>query len=89
MLAMMGFYYGRGSDPPPGSWRETLAIIGIVFRTLALPLAILFGAMAALVLLFWLYTVYPWAAAGLVVLVLAALGLRALWEWRHPPELPR
>ncbi len=85
----MGFYHGRGSEPPPGSWRETFAIIGIVFRTLAVPLAILFGAMAGLFLLFWLFTIHPLAAAGLIALGLMVLGARAFWEWRHPPELPR
>ena len=49
----MGFYYGSNEppkeDPPPGSWRETIAIIWAVFKTLALPLGILFGAIFAMV----------------------------------------
>ncbi|MCS7294297.1 MAG: hypothetical protein RMK15_06320, partial [Chloroflexota bacterium] len=79
----MGFYHGRGSEPPPGSWRETFAIIGIVFRTLALPLAILFGTIGGLFLLFWLFAISPLAALGAVILGLGGLAARALWEWRH------
>lgn len=86
----MGFYVGGpGTEPPPGSWRETSAVIWIVFRTLALPLAILFGAVAVLFLLFWLFTVQPLAVVALVGLAILALLAGAAWEWRHPPELPR
>ncbi|MDZ7728427.1 MAG: hypothetical protein U5Q44_09720 [Dehalococcoidia bacterium] len=46
----MGFYYGS-SDPggeEPGGWKETFAIILVVFKVLALPLGILLGASMAL-----------------------------------------
>jgi hypothetical protein len=87
----MGFYYNPGSpdgDDAPGGWKETFLIIWTVFRILALPLALLFGALVALVGLFFLFSFS--APLGFAVLGLGVLALigRGIWEARHPPELP-
>jgi hypothetical protein len=87
----MGFYYGSNEppkeDPPPGSWRETIAIIWAVFKTLALPLGILFGAIFAMVLLVFLFTVSAWLGLGVIAVGVGALLGRGIWEAKHPPEL--
>lgn len=86
----MGFYYGSGEppkEPPPGSWRETIAIIWAVFKTLALPLGILFGAIFGMALLVFLFTVSVWLGLGVIAIGLSALVGRGIWEARHPPEL--
>lgn len=89
----MGFYYGPSGkppkeDPPPGSWRETVAIIVVVFKTLALPLGLLFGAVFGLVLVIYAFTISPWLGLGLILLGVGALVARGIWEAKHPPELP-
>jgi hypothetical protein len=87
----MGFYYGSGSPPPdgdkPGGFKEAMLITWIVFRVLAVPLAILFGGIAFLVVLFYLFTWHPLAGLAGILLIVAAVGARAAWEWRHPPHL--
>lgn len=86
----MGFYYGPGSQPPddkPGSLKEALAITWVVFSLLAKPLALLFGGVIYILVLFWLFAFHPLAGlAGLAVPV-AGITARGIWEWRHPPEL--
>jgi hypothetical protein len=88
----MAFYYGSNEpqkeDPPPGSWRETLAIIVAVFKALALPLGILFGAIFGLMFLFYAFTVSVWLGLALLALGVGALAGYGLWEAKHPPELP-
>jgi hypothetical protein len=87
----MGFYYGKDTppqdEPPPGSWRETLAIIWVVFKVLALPLGLLFGFVFALILVFWLFMLSVWLGLGALVAVAAALVGRGVWEAKHPPDL--
>lgn len=87
----MGFYYGSNEppqdDPPPGSWRETFAIIFAVFKTLALPLGFLFGAIFALLLLIFAFTISGWLGLSIVGLGVAALVGYGIWEAKHPPEL--
>lgn len=87
----MGFYYGSGEPPkkdgPEGSWRETLAIIGVVFKTLALPLGLLFGAVFGLIAIIYAFTISGWLGLGLIVLIVAAVVARGIWEAKHPPEL--
>jgi hypothetical protein len=87
----MGFYYNAGNQPPeddkPG-FRETLAIIWVVFRVLAVPLGVIIGVLLGLVLLFWLFTVNTLLGFGLIALGIAALIARGIWEARHPPDLP-
>ncbi len=87
----MGFYYGQGKppddEPPAGSWRETVTIILIVFKALALPLGVLFGALLGLVLVFWLFLVSAWLGFGVIVLGIAAVVVRNYWQSRNPPDI--
>jgi hypothetical protein len=87
----MAFYYGSNEppkeDPPPGSWRETFAIIIAVFKTLALPLGILFGAIFGLLFLIFLFTINGWIGLAVIIAGLAALVGYGIWEAKHPPEL--
>ena len=87
----MGFYYGSNEppkeDPPPGSWRETLSIILAMFKTLALPLGILFGAVIGLMLVLFAFTVNVWLGLGIIALGVGALVARGIWEAKHPPDL--
>ena len=87
----MGFYYGSGEppkeDPPPGSWRETLSIVIAVFKTLALPLGILFAAIFGLLFLLFAFSVSPWFGLALIALGVGALVARGVWEAKHPPDL--
>lgn len=86
----MGFYYGPGSPSPdekPGGWKETILIIWTVFRVLAVPLGVLFGAVAYLVLVFWLFTLHYLAGLAALLLVVGLIVARGIWEGRHPPHL--
>lgn len=87
----MGFYYGSSTppdEPPPGSWRETLLIIWVVFKALALPLGLLFGAIFGFVLLLWAFLTSVLLGLALLGLVVAAVAAWAVWEAKHPPDLP-
>jgi len=88
----MAFYYGSNEppkeDPPPGSWRETFAIIIAVFKALALPLGLLFGAIFGLMLIIYAFTVTPWLGLGIIAAGALALAGYGLWEAKHPPEIP-
>ncbi len=87
----MGFYHGSGQPPPDddkqGSLKDALIITLVVFKTLALPVAIMVGAILYLVLLFFLFTVHPLAGLGGILLIVAIVAGRGLWEWKHPPTL--
>ena len=91
-LDRMGFYYGSGEppkqDPPPGSWRETFAIIIAVFKALALPLGILFGAILGLILLVLAFTISAWIGLAIIVAGVAVVAGYGVWEAKHPPKLP-
>lgn len=86
----MGFYYNSGNEPPkddkPG-FLETLQIIWVVFRVLAVPLGMIIGVLLGLVLLFWLFTVNAFFGLGFLVLIIVGLVARGVWEARHPPDL--
>jgi hypothetical protein len=85
----MGFYYGSSEPPqePGSSWREVLIIIFEVFRTLALPLGMIFGVMAGLVFIFYLFVaVHPLAGLAVILLIVAAIAGYGLWERYHPPS---
>jgi hypothetical protein len=86
----MGFYYGS-SQPPPGdergSLKEAMAITLMVFRMLAIPLAVLLGGVGYIVLLFYLFStsaIAGYSGLGVVVIVVAAIWA---WEKTHPPKL--
>ena len=87
----MAFYYGSNEppkeDPPPGSWRETIAIILAVFKTLAVPLGLLFGGILALVFIIFLFTISGWLGLGVIALGVAAIIGYGIWEALHPPKL--
>jgi hypothetical protein len=87
----MGFYYGSSKppddDPPPGSWRETIEIIWVVFKTLALPLGLLFGVIFGVILVIWAFIVNAWIGLALLLLGVGALVARGIWEAKHPPDL--
>jgi hypothetical protein len=86
--ASMGFYYNSGQEPEPeGGWRETIAIILVVFRILAKPLAFIVGSILALVLIIWLFAVSPLLGLLAIATVVAAIVGRGIWEAKHPPEL--
>ena len=87
-MVPMGFYYNSGQDPEEdGGWRETIAIILVVFRILAKPLGFLLGAILALVVIIWLFSLTPILGLGAIGAVIVALVLRGVWEAKHPPEL--
>ncbi len=87
----MGFYYGQDkppdNEPSPGSWRETILIIWVVFKTLALPLGLLFGIVFGLILLIWAFIVNAWIGLALLVILIGALVARGVWEAKHPPDI--
>jgi type III secretory pathway component EscU len=86
----MGFYYNSGQDPQDedGGWRETFAIILVVFRILAKPLGFMLGAIIGLVMIIWLFSITPLLGLGALAAVVLAIVLRGVWEAKHPPELP-
>jgi hypothetical protein len=85
----MSFYYDPGNQPDDdedqGSLREALAITFVVFKVLAIPVAIMFGAVASLILLFVLFSTHVLLGVGALGLIAVAIGVRAIWEWKHPP----
>ncbi|MCC7365522.1 MAG: hypothetical protein IT303_14245 [Dehalococcoidia bacterium] len=87
----MGFYYGSSTPPDdgnkPGGFKEAMLITWVVFRVLAVPLGILFGGIAYLLLIFYLFTIHPLAGVAGISLIFVAIGARAFWEWKNPPSL--
>ena len=84
----MGFYYNSGKEPEPeGGWRETIAIILVVFRILAKPLGFIVGSILGLVLIIWLFAVSPVLGLLAIGAIIAAIVARGIWEAKHPPEL--
>lgn len=86
----MSFYYGSSQPPDddkPGGFKEAMVITLAVFRVLAIPLALLFGGVFYLVLLFYLFSLHPLAGLAGILLVVGALVARGVWEAKHPPAL--
>ena len=86
----MGFYYNSGAPPEKeksGGLKEVMLITWVVFKTLALPLGVLFGGVALLLTLFFLFTFSPLAGLGGILLIIGAILARGVWEWRHPPDI--
>jgi hypothetical protein len=87
----MGFYYNSGEPPPdedkPASFREMLTIIWAAFSVLALPLALLLGVFVALIAVIWLFMIHALAGLAAVLVIVAALVARGIWEAKHPPDL--
>lgn len=88
----MGFYYGSGQPPEDdssGGFKETLTIILAVFRVLAIPVAIMFGGIFALVALAFLFVLSKLAGLAVVGILVLALVARAVWEAKHPPDFTK
>jgi hypothetical protein len=87
----VGFYHGSGAPPPEdrgsGGFRETVAIILVVFKLLAVPVGILIGVLLGLVLLFYAFVFSPILGVALLAGGVAALVGRGIWEAKHPPDL--
>ena len=87
----MGFYYGSSTPPPDknkeGSFKETFQIIWAVFSVMVIPMALIFGVLGYLVLLFFLFAWTPLAGLAAILLLVGALAGRGVWEAKHPPEL--
>jgi hypothetical protein len=87
----VGFYYGSSQppddEPGQGGFREMVAITWAVFQVLALPVGILLGAVFYLVIVFWAFSIHPLLGLGSLLVAVAAVGARAVWEAKHPPEI--
>lgn len=88
----MGFYYGPSSAPEPekepGGCMEALVLTRAAFAALAIPMLVLVGAIAGIVLLFVTFSIH-WLV-GLLYLGLIAAGVFAYsrWERRKFPGEP-
>jgi len=82
----MGFYHGSVQQPEPekepGGCMEVLIISRAIFGVLLIPLAVVLGVLAAIIVLVALFSVH-WAL-GLLGLATAAVGIAwyARWERR-------
>lgn len=87
----MGFYYNPNTPPEdddrPASMKEVVQVIWVVFRALALPLALIFGGLGYLLLVFYLFTVSPWLGLIGILGVVGAIAALGVWEKMHPPSL--
>ncbi len=84
----MSFYYDPGNQPDDdeqSSFRDAIAITFAIFKVLALPLGFMFGAVFALIALFFLFSFHVLLGFGALGLVVVAVGIRGFWEWKHPP----
>lgn len=92
----MGFYYGpstppgkdgkdgkkrKGNDSEPGGCLEALIITRAAFGALAVPLAVLFGAIIGLVGVLYLFAIHP--LLGLLGIVALALGIALFARWER------
>jgi hypothetical protein len=48
---------------------------------------ILLGAVFYLVIVFWAFSIHPLLGLGSLLVAVAAVGARAVWEAKHPPEI--
>jgi hypothetical protein len=92
----MGFYYGPSTPPgkgdkedkEPGGCMEALILTRAAFGALALPLAILFGAVGGLIVMLYLFSIHPlFGLAGLIAVVIG-VALFARWERGRFPSGP-
>ena len=61
-------------------------IVALV-RVLALPLALLFGAVIGLIVVIWLFLLHPAFGLAALGVIAAAIVARGVWEAKHPPKL--
>ena len=89
----MGFYYGPSSAPEPekepGGCMEALVLTRAAFAALAIPVAVLVGSIAAIVLLFVAFSVHWLAGLLYIGLIVAGIALYARWERKRFPGEPR
>ncbi len=81
-LGAMGYY----PDPNPrkvNGCLESLLLTKIAFQVLAPALALIFGALAALVLVVWAFSTSPWLGLGSLAVVGALIWLVSLWDKRR------
>jgi hypothetical protein len=71
-------YYPKEPEEPSGCM-QTLVITRVMFSLLAVPVAIIAGALFALVFTFYIYTVS--APLALVPLAIGVGGVFALYRW--------
>ena len=83
-------YYPQEPKEPSGCM-QTLIITRVIFSMLAVPIGIIAGALFALMVTFYAYTVSP--AVALIPLGAGVLGITALARWEKaridretPPE---
>jgi hypothetical protein len=82
-------YYPQEPKEPSGCM-QTVIITRVIFGMLALPMAIIGGAMAALVITFYTFTVSP--ALALIPLAISVLAVLAFARWeqrRIQREIPK
>ena len=81
-------YNPRPTKEPSGCL-QTLIITRIILQILLVPLLLVAGGIAGVILFFFALTLNP--LLGLGVLVLVGIGLYFLgrWEAKHVPEGPR
>jgi hypothetical protein len=81
----MGFYYGRSSAPEPekepGGCMEALILTRAAFGALAIPMLVLVGAIAGIVLLFVTFSIH-WLV-GILYLALIGAGIFAYSRWER------
>ena len=89
----MGFYYGPSSAPEPekepGGCMEALVLTRAAFAALAIPVAVLVGSIAAIVLLFVAFSVHWLVGLLYIGLIVAGIALYARWERKRFPGEPR
>ena len=89
----MGFYYGPSSAPEPekepGGCMEALVLTRAAFAALAIPVAVLVGSIAAIILLFVAFSVHWLVGLLYIALIVAGIVAYARWERRKFPGEPR
>lgn len=85
----MGFYYGSGQPPDDdsGGIREIIEIVWVVLRMVAVPLGVLLGVIVGLAFIFWLFTVNGFLGLAAILVIIAAVVARGVWEAKHPPDI--
>ena len=86
----VGFYYGSGQPPDDdkqGGFRDVFVIVWVVLRMVAIPVGALLGIIVGLVFIVWLFTVSGFLGLGAILLIVAAVVARGIWEAKHPPDL--
>lgn len=80
----MGFYYGPSQPPQqekePGGCLEALILTRAAFGALLLPIGILFGAIASIVLVLYLFGIHPLLGLAALALVVVGVAFYARWE---------